>query len=88
MDEKRGKRRITSYTKSGINASPYCSSSFSFNRSFSWSGDVAESMTLNSRKNKILRRVNVSLRWLMGDQRYPYKASSKGVTSLKLCLER
>ena len=54
IDENRGNRRMTSYTNSGMKASPYCSSSLSFKRMRRWSTEAAASMTENSRINMIL----------------------------------
>lgn len=51
---------MTSYTNSGMNALPYCSSSLSFKRILSCFTDVAESMTENSRINMILDPIHVS----------------------------
>lgn len=45
---------MTSYKNSGMNASPNCSSSFVFKRILSFSTETAESITGNSRMNKIL----------------------------------
>lgn len=50
----RGSFFITSYTKSGVNGSPYCSSSLSLSRNLNCSTVVAESMTEYSRMNIIL----------------------------------
>ena len=55
IEENRGSRRMTSYTNSGMKASPYCSSSLSFKRIRSWSIEAAASMTGNSRINIILK---------------------------------
>lgn len=54
MEANLGRRRMTSYTKSGMNASPNCSSSLVFKRILSFSTETAESITGNSRMNKIL----------------------------------
>src|SRR4051794_34271926 len=84
--EKRGKRLITSYTNSGVKDSPYCSSSLSFNRIRSFSTDDAESMTLNSLMNMILRQSQPGKYSLAG--KGPNIASIKGVSLLKLCTAR